>query len=34
MQDRLPCRERITLDADHSPFLCRSEELAAVLQRY
>jgi len=34
MQDRLPCRERITLDADHSPFLCRSEELAAVLQRF
>lgn len=31
MQARLPCRERITLDSDHSPFFCRSDELAAAL---
>jgi pimeloyl-ACP methyl ester carboxylesterase len=33
MQAALPCRERVTLDADHSPFFCRAEELAAVLLR-
>jgi pimeloyl-ACP methyl ester carboxylesterase len=33
MQQALPCRERITLDADHSPFFSRSDELAAVLLR-
>jgi pimeloyl-ACP methyl ester carboxylesterase len=31
MQQVLPCRERFTLDADHSPFFSRSEELADVL---
>jgi len=27
----LPCRERITLDADHSPFFSRVEPLTDVL---
>jgi pimeloyl-ACP methyl ester carboxylesterase len=33
MQNALPCRDRITLDSDHSPFLCRSRELAGILLR-
>jgi pimeloyl-ACP methyl ester carboxylesterase len=33
MQAALPCRERITLDADHSPFFCRADELANLLLR-
>jgi pimeloyl-ACP methyl ester carboxylesterase len=33
MQQSLPCRERITLDADHSPFFSRSEALSDVLLR-
>ena len=33
MQQSLPCRERYILDADHSPFFSRSEELSAVLLR-
>jgi pimeloyl-ACP methyl ester carboxylesterase len=33
MQSALPCRERVTLDSDHSPFFCRPDELAGVLQR-
>jgi pimeloyl-ACP methyl ester carboxylesterase len=33
MQHWLPCRERITLDADHSPFLSRPDELSAALLR-
>jgi pimeloyl-ACP methyl ester carboxylesterase len=32
MQAILPCRETVTLDSDHSPFFCRSEELVAALQ--
>jgi pimeloyl-ACP methyl ester carboxylesterase len=31
MQATLPCRDTITLDADHSPFLSRPDELAAAL---
>ena len=31
MQQALPCRERITLDADHSPFLSRVDPLTDVL---
>lgn len=31
MQSALPCRERVTLDTDHSPFFSRPDELAAVL---
>ncbi|HEY6451449.1 MAG TPA: alpha/beta fold hydrolase [Steroidobacteraceae bacterium] len=33
MQAALPCRERITLDTDHSPFFSRAEELSDVLLR-
>jgi pimeloyl-ACP methyl ester carboxylesterase len=33
MQAALPCRERITLEADHSPFFCCVEELTSVLLR-
>jgi pimeloyl-ACP methyl ester carboxylesterase len=33
MQAALPCRERITLEADHSPFFCCTEELTSVLLR-
>ncbi len=33
MQQALPCRERITLDADHSPFFCDSERLTEVLSK-
>jgi pimeloyl-ACP methyl ester carboxylesterase len=33
MQAAVPCRERITLEADHSPFFCCVEELASVLLR-
>jgi pimeloyl-ACP methyl ester carboxylesterase len=33
MQAALPCRERITLDTDHSPFFSRPDELAAALLR-
>jgi len=33
MQATLPCRERITLEADHSPFFCCVEELTSVLLR-
>ena len=31
MQAALPCRERITLDADHSPFFSRPDQLASAL---
>jgi pimeloyl-ACP methyl ester carboxylesterase len=31
MQNALPCRERITLDSDHSPFFSHSEQLADLL---
>lgn len=33
MQSALPCRERVTLATDHSPFFSRAEELASVLLR-
>ena len=33
MQQALPCAERITLDADHSPFFSRAAELTAALLR-
>jgi pimeloyl-ACP methyl ester carboxylesterase len=33
MQSALPCRERVTLESDHSPFFCCPDELAAVLLR-
>jgi len=33
MQEALPCRERITLESDHSPFFSRPEELAQALLR-
>jgi len=33
MQAALPCREAITLDTDHSPFLSRPDELTAALLR-
>lgn len=33
MQAALPCRDTITLDTDHSPFLSRPDELAAALLR-
>lgn len=33
MQTALPCRERVTLATDHSPFFSRAEELASVLLR-
>lgn len=33
MQTALPCGERVTLDSDHSPFLCRPDELSGVLLR-
>jgi len=33
MQDALPCRERITLACDHSPFFSRPDELAQALLR-
>jgi pimeloyl-ACP methyl ester carboxylesterase len=33
MQSALPCRDVITLDTDHSPFLSRPDELAAALLR-
>ena len=33
MQAALPCRERITLDTDHSPFFSRPDELASALLR-
>ncbi len=33
MQEALPCRERITLESDHSPFFSRHEELAQALLR-
>jgi pimeloyl-ACP methyl ester carboxylesterase len=33
MQAALPCRERITLETDHSPFFSCAEELASVLLR-
>jgi pimeloyl-ACP methyl ester carboxylesterase len=32
MQAALPCQARITLDADHSPFFSRSDELIQCLQ--
>jgi pimeloyl-ACP methyl ester carboxylesterase len=28
-----PCREVVELDSDHSPFMCRRDELVAALQR-
>jgi pimeloyl-ACP methyl ester carboxylesterase len=31
MQQALPCRQRITLQADHSPFFCDSERLTEAL---
>jgi pimeloyl-ACP methyl ester carboxylesterase len=31
MQQALPCRERVTLDADHSPFFSRTDQLTDVL---
>jgi len=31
MQSALPCRDRITLDTDHSPFFSRPDELANAL---
>ncbi len=31
MQTALPCRERMTLDSDHSPFFSRPDDLATVL---
>ena len=33
MQQVLTCAERITLDADHSPFFSRAAELTAALLR-
>jgi pimeloyl-ACP methyl ester carboxylesterase len=33
MQEALPCRERITLSTDHSPFFSRATELVEVLLR-
>ena len=33
MQSDLPCRERVTLESDHSPFFCCPDDLAAVLLR-
>ena len=33
MQSALPCRERVTLESDHSPFFCCPDELTAVLLR-
>jgi pimeloyl-ACP methyl ester carboxylesterase len=33
MQAALPCRDTISLDTDHSPFLSRPDELAAALLR-
>jgi pimeloyl-ACP methyl ester carboxylesterase len=33
MQAALPCQQRVTLDTDHSPFLSRSDDLAATLLR-
>jgi pimeloyl-ACP methyl ester carboxylesterase len=33
MQQALPCRQRITLEADHSPFFCDSERLTEVLSK-
>jgi pimeloyl-ACP methyl ester carboxylesterase len=33
MQSALPCRDVITLDTDHSPFLSRPDELVAALLR-
>jgi len=33
MQAALPCRDTITLDTDHSPFLSRPDDLAAALLR-
>jgi pimeloyl-ACP methyl ester carboxylesterase len=33
MQTALPCRERVTLVTDHSPFFSRAEELTSVLLR-
>jgi len=33
MQAALPCRERVTLDADHSPFFSRPDQLAGALLR-
>jgi pimeloyl-ACP methyl ester carboxylesterase len=33
MQAALPCRETISLDTDHSPFLSRPDELTAALLR-
>jgi pimeloyl-ACP methyl ester carboxylesterase len=33
MQEALPCRERITLKADHSPFFSHSERLTDVLSK-
>jgi hypothetical protein len=33
MQKALPCRERITLEADHSPFFSHSERLTDVLSK-
>jgi pimeloyl-ACP methyl ester carboxylesterase len=34
MQSALPCRDRVTLDTDHSPFLSRPDELASALLRF
>jgi pimeloyl-ACP methyl ester carboxylesterase len=31
MQDALPCRERITINSDHSPFFSHSKQLAKLL---
>lgn len=33
MQSALPCQDRIVLNADHSPFFSRADELARVLLR-
>jgi hypothetical protein len=33
MQKAPPCRERITLEADHSPFFSHSERLTDVLSK-
>jgi len=33
MQAALPCRERVVLDSDHSPFFCRPDELTEALLR-
>ena len=34
MQQALPCRERHTLDADHSPFFSNTDQLTDLLLRF